>query len=299
MGTPDFAVPSLERLNQSPHKIKAVVTGIDKRRGRGNSLSPTPIKAKTQELGLSVIEVEDLSNLSFVEQLRELKPDLIVVVAFCVLPAEVLKIPAKGAVNLHASLLPKYRGAAPIHWAVMNGEKETGCTVFMLDETVDTGEIIAQTSTEIGKNETTGNLYERLKTEGADLLVKSLDEIEVGSFILTPQDDKKATPAPKLFKKDCNIDFNQQTEQVHNKIRGLSPVPAAWAELDDLRFNMYRSKVAHGASLEPGEVEMSEGEMMAGCKDGSIILEEVQIEGKKKMSGSDFMNGYHGTGVIH
>lgn len=166
MGTPDFAVPSLEELKRSSHQIKAVVTGVDKRRGRGNKLSPTAVKAKANELDLPVIEVEDLNSPSFAKQIKSLEPHLFAVVAFKILPTSALEIPLKGAVNLHASLLPKYRGAAPIHWAIMKGEEKTGNSVIKLNETVDSGAILAQSSTEIGKNETTGDLYERLKDRG-------------------------------------------------------------------------------------------------------------------------------------
>ncbi len=299
MGTPDFAVPSLEQLANSTHKIKAVVSGVDKRRGRGNKLSPTAVKAKALALNLPVIEVEDLNSVSFAKDLKELQADLLVVVAFRILPASVLEIPSKGSINLHASLLPKYRGAAPIHWAVMNGEKKTGCTVFFLNEAVDAGEIIGQTSTEIGENETTGDLYDRLKKMGSDVLVKSINEIDQGTFTSARQNEAEVTPAPKLFTEDCRVDFHQESEVVHNKIRGLSPYPTAWAELDDLKFNMYRSRIGADASLEPGELKMKNGKMVVGCEKGSVILEEVQLEGKKKMSGKDFMNGYHGTGVLH
>ncbi len=299
MGTPEFAVPSLEQLAHSSHHIKTVVTGVDKRRGRGSNLSPTAVKAKALELGLPVIEIEDLNSISFARELEALHADLFVVVAFRILPASVLEIPAKGAVNLHASLLPKYRGAAPIHRAIINGEERTGCTVFMLNETVDTGEIIGQSSTRIDKNETTGDLYERLKKIGAELLVKSVNEIDNGTFTSIPQDEKKASPAPKLYTEDCRIDFYHSAEKVHNKIRGLSPFPAGWAELDDLKFNIYHSKMNRYDSLEPGELQIKDGKLIAGCEKGSVILEKVQLEGKRKMSGKDFMNGYHGTGVLH
>lgn len=298
MGTPDFATPSLEQLNKSNHVIKAVVTGIDKRRGRGNKLSPTPVKAKAQALGLPVIEVEDLTSAFFANQLKQLEVDLFAVVAFRILPPAVLEIPLKGSVNLHASLLPKYRGAAPIHWAIINGERRTGCTVFMLDETVDTGKIVMQSTTEIGDNETTGDLYNRLKIQGADLLVGAIDQIETGHFSPITQDEPKATPAPKLFTEDCKIDFHQSARDVHNRIRGLSPFPAAWVKLDNLKLTMYRSKIADEDALEPGQIIHKKGNMIAGCGTGSVVLEEVKIEGKKKMNGNDFMNGYHGICVL-
>lgn len=299
MGSPDFAIPSLEKLMASPHEIVAVVSNPDKRRGRGSETSPTAVKARAMKAGLPVISVDDLSSDIFADELEKLEADLFVVVAFRILPKRILEIPTKGSINLHASLLPKYRGAAPIHWAVINGEEKTGCTVFFLDEKVDTGSIIKQGETPIGPNETTGDLYGRLKEMGSKLLLDAVDEIEDGSYSLSPQDDSKATPAPKLFTEDCRIDFDGQALNIHNKIRGLSPFPTAWAELDDLKFNMYRSSVGDTERYKPGQIGLHDGQMMVGTKDKDLILEEVQIQGKRRMSGRDFMNGYSGTGIIH
>ena len=299
MGSPDFAIPSLEKLIASGHEITAVVSNPDKRRGRGGGTSPTPVKAKALEAGLPVISIDNLKADAFAEELKALEADLFVVVAFRILPRHVLEIPSKGSVNLHASLLPKYRGAAPIHWAIMNGEEKTGCTVFFLDEKVDTGAIIKQEETPIGPNETTGDLYERLKNMGSELLLESINEIEDGSCTLTPQDHSEATPAPKLFTEDCRVDFDNPAGEIHNKIRGLSPFPTAWAELDDLKFNMYRSRVAQSSRLKPGEIGLKDDKMLVGTRDRDLVLDEVQIQGKKRMSGKDFMNGYSGTGIIH
>ena len=297
MGSPDFALPSLENLYHSSHEVVAVVSNIDKRRGR--RVQPTPVKAKALELDLPVIEVESLKDPSFYQQLEALQADLFVVVAFRILPSQILSLPIKGSVNLHASLLPKYRGAAPIHWAVMNGEEETGCSIFCLNEKVDAGEVIKQKSTPIGPNETTGDIYERLKEMGAGLLLEAVDEIGQDSYQSFVQNHQQATPAPKLFTDDCYMDFKRPARQVHNKIRGLSPFPTAWGELDDLKFNMYRSKVGPELDLKPGELAMHQGHLVAGCQPGTVILKEVQIEGKRRMSGKDFMNGYSGIGIIH
>lgn len=300
MGSPDFALPSLVELHQSDHEIAAVVTNVDKRRGRGGERSPTPVKKKALELGLPVIEVRELDDPGFWEQLNDLKPDMLVVVAFRILPGKVLEIPRIGSINLHASLLPKYRGAAPIHWAIINGEEETGCSVFFLEQSVDTGSIIAQESTPIGENETTGDLYERLKQMGSRLLLESIDTVASGDYSTREQDDSRATPAPKLFTEDCRLDFNQPARKVHNKIRGLSPFPTAWAELDDLKFNIYRSQVGpEGIDLSPGELKLVDDQLLVGCEKGTVNLTEVQIEGKRRMSGKDFMNGYSGIGVLH
>ena len=299
MGSPDFAVPSLEKLHESGHEIAAVVSNIDKRRGRGGKKTPTPVKARALELKLPVIEVDDLGEEWFEKELENLNPDLFVVVAFRILPKDLLSIPRRGSINLHASLLPKYRGAAPIHRAVMNGEKRTGCTIFFLDEAVDTGLIITQKETPIGENETTGDLYERLKRMGANLLVDTVDRIESGNYTTRKQDDSRATPAPKLFTDDCKVDFNRPAREVHNKIRGLSPFPTAWAELDDLKFNMYRSEIGPDKELKPGQLRMEGDRLLVGCSDGTVVLKEVQIEGKRRMSGKDFMNGYSGIGLLH
>jgi len=299
MGSPDFAIPSMEKLHESDHEILSVVSNVDKRRGRGNRTSPTPVKKRALELELPVICVENLDDPVFYEQLEELNADLFVVVAFRILPPKVLELPAKGSINLHASLLPKYRGAAPIHWAIMNGEEKTGCSIFFLEEKVDTGQIIKQVETEIGPNETTGDVYGRLKEMGSEVLLEAVDAIEQGSYEAVPQNDEKATPAPKLFTDDCKIDFNQPARKVHNKIRGLSPFPTAWAELDDLKFNMYRSEVGPDKKLAPGELEMLGDDLLVGCKQGTLILKEVQLQGKRRMSGKDFMNGYSGIGVLH
>ena len=299
MGSPDFAIPSLEKLHATEHEIVSVVSNVDKRRGRRSKPTPTAVKKKAIELDLPVIEVEETDDESFYNQLKAVDADLFVVVAFRILPPKILSLPSLGSINLHASLLPKYRGAAPIHWAIMNGEKKTGCTIFMLKEAVDTGNIINQRETEIGPNETTGDLYKRLKKMGSELLVESVDDIAREDFESISQNDEEATPAPKLFTEDCKVDFDQPARNVHNKIRGLSPFPTAWAELDDLKFNMYRSKIGPGENLYPGQLQMNDDELLVGCSDGTVILEEVQLQGKRRMSGKDFMNGYSGTGVLH
>lgn len=299
MGSPDFAIPSLEKLYHSEHEIVSVVSNVDKRRGRGSQLRPTPVKKKALELDLPLIEVEELDDPVFIEELKECKADLFVVVAFRILPPEVLSIPEQGAINLHASLLPKYRGAAPIHWAIMNGEEKTGCTIFFLEEQVDAGKIIKQQDTKIGPNETTGDLYERLKELGSITLLDAIEEIEQGTYETVPQEEEKATPAPKLFTEDCKVDFNLPALKVHDKIRGLSPFPTAWAELDDLKFNMYRSKIGPDKDLAPGEMQMRGDDLLVGCGSGTVILEEVQLQGKRRMSGRDFMNGYSGVGMLH
>lgn len=298
MGSPDFAIPSLELIHNSKHTIKAVVSNVDKRRGRGSGTTPTPVKSKALELGIPVIEVEDLKSPEFESKLKTLNVDLFVVVAFRILPKNILEIPKIGSVNLHASLLPKYRGAAPIHWAVMNGEEKTGCTIFFLDEKVDTGQIILQKEVEIDDNETTGSVYSKLMIEGASTLLNALNQIEKNSYTPIIQDDSKATPAPKLFKEDCHIDFNQPQQKVHNKIRGLSPFPTAWANFNGEKMNLYQSKLGSYANIDPGELLVKEGKLLVGCSDGTIELLEIQLPGKKRMETKFFLKGNTLEGIL-
>lgn len=291
MGSPEFAVPSLEKLYATKHTISAVVSNVDKRRGRGKSLSPTPVKAKALELGLPVIEVDDLKSVEFANRISELAPDLLVVVAFRVLPVSILKIPKIGSVNLHASLLPKYRGAAPIHWAIIHGEEKTGCTIFFLDEKVDTGKVVLQRETEIGWEETTGDVYERLRLMGSDALVDAIHMIDSGSYQLAAQNDAEATPAPKLFKEHCRIDFTKSVDEVHNLIRGLSPFPTAFAMLEDEKINFYKAKPGPDANIDAGEILIKNEQFLVGCADGTIELLELQFPGKRRMSADDFLAG--------
>ncbi|MDZ7807799.1 MAG: methionyl-tRNA formyltransferase [Gracilimonas sp.] len=250
-------------------------------------------------MGIPVIEVSDLHSPEFAEELKALEADLFVVVAFRILPVSVLEIPKIGSVNLHASLLPKFRGAAPIHWAIMSGEKETGCTIFFLDEKVDTGNILLQEKTGIKPNETTGELYGRLRDMGSELVIEALDLIDSGKYELKPQDDKKASPAPKLFKDDCHVDFNTPAGEVHNKIRGLSPFPTAWAFLDGEKFNMYASEVGPDIDLKPGELMEYDEKLLAGCKSGTVVLKEVQLPGTKRMTSKEFIHGHSAEGILY
>ncbi len=254
--------------------------------------TPSVVKKKAVELGYPVIETDSTRDSEFIEKIRNLNPDLLVVVAFKILPPDLLSVSRYGAINLHASLLPKYRGAAPIHWAIINGEKETGCTVFFLEKNVDTGHIIKQKPTVIGPDETTGDLYNRLKDLGAKLLVDSVDMIRNGDITKIPQNHDKATQAPKLFSDDGKIDFNDSSENVHNKIRGMSPFPGAWTDYDGHKLNIYRSRRGPDINLEPGELVFTNGKLLAGCNSGSVELVEVQMPGKKRVKGTDFANGY-------
>ncbi|MFA5669064.1 MAG: methionyl-tRNA formyltransferase [Balneolaceae bacterium] len=298
MGSPEFAIPSLEQLVNAGHNISAVVSNIDKRRGRGSETAPTPVKAKAIELGLPVIEVEDLKSPKFAEQLKELNPDLFVVVAFRVLPKAILEIPKIGSINLHASLLPKYRGAAPIHWAIINGEQQTGCTIFFLDEKVDTGNILLQKSIAVGADETTGELYKRLMVEGSQQLEKAVQLISAGDYELTSQNDADASPAPKLNKKNTRLNFSLNAQQIHNMIRGLNPFPTAWAIWKGENIKIHRSKVGPNLSIKPGELIIHDNKLLVGCNEGTIELLKIQLPGKKTITGTDFIRGYDVEGLL-
>lgn len=301
MGSPEFAVPALEALHNSHHEIVAVVSGADKRRGRGNELMPTPVKAKAMELGLPVIEWEMVKHRASDIGHRALgipECDLFVVVAFKILPDWLLAWPRRGSVNIHASLLPKYRGAAPIHRAVMDGVQQTGNTIFFLDRGIDTGGIIMQESIDVGPDETTGEVYERLRMLGAGMIVRAADLIERGEAVPVPQDHSEATPAPKIFEEDRVIDFGRDSLTVHNHIRGMSPFPCAFTSLDGLRFRIYRTRNAPNITGESGNVIEVGGKYYIACKTGAIEMVEVQLEGKRKMEAGAFFKGYKGEKVI-
>jgi methionyl-tRNA formyltransferase len=297
MGSPEFAVPGLELLQKSQHQILAVVSNPDKRRSRGGGPVPTDLKKRAIELKLPVIDAEDVHSPQFLDQIENLNPDLLVVVAFRILPNSILEIPKRGAINVHASLLPKYRGAAPIHWAIIRGEKETGCTVFFLNEKVDTGQIIAQKRTAIGEKETTGELYERLKIMGAELLVDCVDRISEENYTLVKQNDEEATSAPKLTKENTRINFMQSASDVHNMVRGLNPFPIAWCSYEGFKMNIYRVEPDLSLESEPGKLFVRDGKLYAGCAGGSVQIVDVQLPGTKVMSGQEFVNGYS-TDVI-
>lgn len=292
MGSPDFAVPSLEELYRSNHHISAVVSNPDKRRARRSKPKPTVVKQKAVELGLTTIDVEDLHSDEFRRKLAQLKPDLLVIVAFRILPSTVLEIPKIGSINLHASLLPKYRGAAPIHWAVINGERETGCTIFFLDEKVDTGKIISREKTEIGPLETTGDIYERLKYSGAKLLADSVNRIAEGKVRPVSQNHVEATSAPKLFRDNTKIDFSKSAREVHNFVRGLNPFPVAWCRYGDEKLNIYSTVPKPDKNLSPGSLTLEGNRLFVGCGRGAVEVVELQLPGTKVMSGREFANGY-------
>jgi methionyl-tRNA formyltransferase len=304
MGTPDFAVASLDALVKAGYNIVGVITAPDKPAGRGMKMNESPVKQYALQHNLNILQPEKLKNPDFLEQLKLLKADLQVVVAFRMLPEVVWNMPPKGTINLHGSLLPQYRGAAPINWAVINGEKETGVTTFKLQHEIDTGNILLQKSFPIGENETAGEVHDRMKEIGARLLVETVNGLANGNLTETPQKSLSVTNsaqpkhAPKIFTETCKIDFSKTTEEVHNLIRGLSPFPGAFTYLDNKLFKIYKSEKVSSApgqtgTVRPGDYQ-TDGKTFLKfvCSDGYVNALEVQLEGKKKIEIKDFLKGY-------
>ena len=293
MGTPEFAIPSLRVLIDHEYIIAAVVTVPDRPAGRGRLVSPSPVKSFALQNGLDVLQPERLADPAFIEACSALQPDLIVVVAFRILPPAVYRLGRLGAFNLHASLLPKYRGAAPINRAIMNGEKETGVTTFFLQEKVDTGNIILQARTPIGEDMTAGELHDALAEIGAEIVLHSVRLIESGSAKPRPQNDSLACGAPKLIKEECRIDWSRDALQVHNFIRGLSPRPCAFTAHEGTTLRIYRSRRSDTAApVQPGTVIEAGDTLRVAAGAGSVEILELQQEGKRRMEAQEFVRGY-------
>lgn len=312
MGTSEFAVASLEALVKAKCNIVGVITAPDKPAGRGMKVTESAVKKFAVRKNLKVLQPEKLKNPEFLQELRSLNADLQIVVAFRMLPESVWNMPPLGTINLHGSLLPQYRGAAPINWAVINGEKETGVTTFKLKHEIDTGDILLQESLPIDENETAGDVHDKMKEIGARVLVETVKRIADGtleerpqSAIRSPQsedaDSRLPTPdsqllkhAPKIFTDTCNIDWRKSIDEIHNLIRGLSPFPGAFTELGDKTIKIFRSeKELLFPTSKPGRWE-SDGKtyLKFAAKDGYILLKDVQLEGKKRMLVEDFLRGY-------
>lgn len=295
-GTPEFAVESLRRIHEEAAGIEvaAVVTAPDRPAGRGHAPRMSAVKQYALETGLTVLQPEKLKDPAFVDALRQIDADLFVVIAFRMMPEVVWGMPRLGTFNLHGSLLPRYRGAAPINWAVINGEKETGVTTFFLSHDIDTGPIIAQRSIEIGPDENVGSVYDRLMHIGADLTLQTLNDIAAGRAVATSQADTgiEPSPAPKIFTETCRIDWSRPAEEIHNLVRGLSPYPAAWTELRFDDDTSTTAKIFATRLLAPGE----KAPMMQVCGDGRWIeIVELQTAGKRRMKAADYLRGLHGT----
>lgn len=292
MGTPEFAVPSLEILLRNTYEVAAVVTAPDKPRGRGQELSPTPVKRAALLHGLPVLQPERLEDPAFVSDLAGFKPDLAVIVAFRILPKDVFTLPRLGTFNLHASLLPRYRGAAPINWAIINGEAETGVTTFFLEEAVDTGKMIMQRSVPILPDDDAGSLHVKLAAVGANTVLETVRCIERGTVSLRVQDSSLASRAPKIFKDDCRIHWNLPSVRVHNHVRGLSPVPGAFTALGDRMIKIYRTRLLDAPSAgAPGAVTITGAELHVATADRGIAVVEMQQEGKRRMTAEEFLRG--------
>ncbi len=295
MGTPDFAVPSLDILVQNNYNVVGVITTTDKYGGRGkNKLLESPVKKYAVKHGIKVLQPKNLKAPDFIEELKFLQANLQVVVAFRMLPEVVWNMPEYGTFNLHGSLLPKYRGAAPINWAVINGESETGVTSFFLQHEIDTGDMIFQEKMPIEENDTAGDVHDRMMLLGAKTVLKTVQAIEKGNAPTQKQDDTLATKAPKIFRETCEIDFDQPTKKVHDFIRGLSPYPAAWTTLDDLQLKILKTtKKIESHQLTPGSfVSDNKKSLQIATQDGFVEVHELQLQGRKRMKIVDFLNGY-------
>ena len=302
MGTPEFAVASLKRLVEQGYNIVAVVTTPDKPAGRGQKLHESDVKVAARELGLPILQPEKLRDPEFVEAMQELKPDLGIVIAFRMLPEVIWAMPRLGTFNLHASLLPQYRGAAPINWAIINGEKETGITTFLLNHEIDKGAIIAQHTEPILADDNIGTMYDKLMTKGCDLVVDTVEKIASGDFTAIEQmhiNEATLKPAPKIFKDDCRIDWSWEGERIVNFVRGLSPYPAAWspmfmngeergsAKIFEVKFEPKQHSFEAGKIFSDGKESIS-----VSCTDGIIHIHSMQMAGKRRMSNHDLLLGF-------
>ncbi|MBM9536786.1 methionyl-tRNA formyltransferase [Desulfobulbus alkaliphilus] len=294
MGTPDFAVPSLQTLLAGPHHILAVVCQPDRQRGRGKIMQPPPVKDLAEAHGIPVLQPDSIRTDSFFEQLRALAPDLLVVVAYGkILPTTLLHLPPLGAVNVHASLLPKYRGAAPIQWAVINGETETGITIMQMDEGMDTGAILMAASTPIGPRETAGELFARLALLGGDTLAEALGRLQEGQLPATAQDHSLASSAPMLTKEQGHLDWTLTAHRLHCLIRGLDPWPSAYGFLAEKRHRFFRPEVVSLQTREaPGTICRADAQgLLIAAGTDSLRIHEIQPEGKKRMPVATFLRG--------
>lgn len=293
MGTPQFAVPSLEALIDSKHTVKCAICQPDKPRGRGKKLSPPPVKVTASEHSVRVIQPENIRSEEFGELITDISPDIICVVAYGkIIPPNILKIPPLGCVNVHASLLPSYRGAAPVNWAIINGEEVTGVTTMLMDEGMDTGDILLQTKTLVGEDETSAELSDRLSRLGASLLIETIDKLEKNAVKPTKQDETKATYAPLLRKEHGLINWSEESRKIRNLVRGTQPWPGAYTKLDGKLLKIFNTVISEGARGKPGEVLKShEGTFRVATGDGAVDIMELQLEGSKRMSAEDFLRG--------
>ncbi len=294
MGTPDFAVPSLEALIENRYNVVAVITVPDKPSGRGLKITTSPVKDVAVKNAIPVLQPTNLKDPTFLEELKSYNANLQIVVAFRMLPELVWNMPEIGTFNLHGSLLPQYRGAAPINWAIINGEKETGCTTFFLQHEIDTGDILFSEKETIGEEDNFEELYNRMKVKGAGLVLKTVKAIEKGDYKPVPQQfSSELKNAPKIHKETCKIDWNKPAEEIRNFIRGLSPYPAAWTELNGKTLKIFKAKITEDSGQKKsGEIE-SDNKTYLNYQTGKGMLSvlELQLEGKKRMSIEEFLRG--------
>ena len=307
MGTPDFAVATLNALNKAGNNIVGVVTAPDRPAGRGQKPRPSAVKEYAVEHGLNVLQPEKLRNEEFLKELKALNADLFIVVAFRMLPEMVWALPPKGTINLHASLLPQYRGAAPINWAIINGEKQTGVTTFFIQKEIDTGDLIHQEKVEINKDMNAGQLHDQLMNVGAGLIVKTVEDVMSGEHPSTPQSEIAEgglRSAPKIQKETCRINWNDSVDNVVNLIRGMSPYPAAFTEFEKdgqiFRMKIFQANKVEGsgANTEAGTLIQEKDKLLATCSNGVISLEEVQLSGKKRMLSEELLRGFNVEHVL-
>ncbi len=297
-GTPQFAVPVLEAVAAAGHDVRLVVTQPDRASGRGLELAPPPVKLTALALGIPVTQPEKIkTNIEFQQQLTAIAPDVVLVVAYGrIIPQWMLDLPAHGNLNLHASLLPKYRGAAPIQWAVASGERITGNTTMRIDAGLDTGDILLQSQVPIGPEQTAQDLFSILAADGAPLMVETLRLLEAGTITAKKQDDTQATLAPILTREDGRIDFTRDAQTIFNRWRGFQPWPGAHTTFRGKKFIVHTMHIAEAVKLAPGALVVHDGQLHVGCAQGTALkLEEVQLEGKKRMKAMDFVHGYAGA----
>lgn len=296
MGTPGFAVPTLKELHESEHNVIAVVTGPDRARGRGQKVQKTAVKKYAETMDTEILQPEDLKDESFHREIRELNPDVFVVVAFKILPEDLINIPQYGAINLHASLLPKYRGPAPINWAIIKGDRKTGYTIFQIEKTVDTGDILKQEKIEIGETDTSQEVHDHLAQIGARGMREIISDLENGTIEGAPQEDKKATKAPKITSGMGELDWKKDALTLKNWINGLSPYPGAYSYFKGKRIKFLRANASmRNSDKEPGQIAFIENDKLGiQTGDGILLPLELQKAGKKALEVKDFINGFNG-----
>ena len=294
MGTPEFAVPSLQILVAAGYPVVGVVTATDKFGGRGGKkLLESAVKKAAVKLGIPVLQPRNLKSPEFQRELADLRADLQIVVAFRMLPHAVWSMPTLGTFNLHGSLLPKYRGAAPINWAVIGGDKETGCTTFFIRQEIDTGDVLFRHRMPVGENDTAGDVHDRMMLEGSELVLRTVQAIQSGDYALDKQDDSLATPAPKLNKDNTRVDWSQPVGAVHNLIRGLSPWPGAWTMLNNDRVKLLRSRVEEAVHDVPHGTLLTDDKtfVKVAAAGGYVHVEELQMAGRRRMRTEEYLRG--------